>query len=55
VTRVFEGIAAGLPARGLAKWPTEYPPATHARALGAHLMYGLVAELVLQGLRQGGD
>lgn len=45
------GDELGLAAVGLAKWPTEYPASTHARALGAHLTYGLVTDLVRRGVR----
>jgi hypothetical protein len=37
-----------VPALGLSGPPWEYPPMVHARALGAHLVYGLAAE----GLRR---
>lgn len=35
-----------LPAFGLSKKPTEYPPSVHASALAAHAVYGLTTELV---------
>ena len=37
-----------VPALGLSGPPWEYPPLVHARALGAHLVYGLATE----GLRR---
>jgi hypothetical protein len=37
-----------VPALGLSGPPWEYPPMVHARALGAHLVYGLATE----GLRR---
>jgi uncharacterized protein DUF1440 len=39
-----------VPALGLAKPPTEYPVATHARALGAHLVYGTTLDLLRRGI-----
>jgi putative membrane protein len=33
-----------VPAFGLSRPPWEYPPSVHARALGAHLVYGLATE-----------
>ncbi len=42
-----------VPALGLSKRPTEYPPRVHAMALGAHLIYGLVTEFTRRGLRRG--
>lgn len=45
------GDELGLPAMGLAKWPTEYPASTHVYSLSSHLVYGLVTDLVRRGLR----
>jgi putative membrane protein len=33
-----------VPVFGLSRPPWEYPPSVHARALGAHLVYGLATE-----------
>jgi putative membrane protein len=41
-----------VPALGLSKAPTEYPASVHAQALAAHLVYGLVTDLVLRGMRR---
>jgi uncharacterized membrane protein YagU involved in acid resistance len=41
-----------VPALGLSKAPTEYPASVHAQAFAAHLVYGLVTDLVLRGLRR---
>lgn len=41
-----------VPALGLSEAPTEYPASVHAQALAAHLVYGLVTDLVLRGLRR---
>ncbi len=49
------GDELGLAAMGLAKWPTEYPASTHAYALGSHVVYGLVTDLVRRGLRGAED
>jgi putative membrane protein len=35
-----------VPAFGLSKKPTEYPPSVHASALAAHAVYGLTTDLV---------
>ncbi|HET7620219.1 MAG TPA: DUF1440 domain-containing protein [Vicinamibacterales bacterium] len=40
-----------VPAAGLAKGPTSYPPSTHAYALASHLVYGAATESVRRGLR----
>ena len=40
-----------VPAVGLAKRPSAYPPSTHAYALSSHLVYGLVTETVRRVLR----
>jgi hypothetical protein len=34
-----------VPALGLSKKPTEYPPSIHAYALASHLVYGLATEM----------
>ena len=36
----------GVPLAGLARRPTEYPPARHVAALAAHLVYGVTLEAV---------
>jgi len=41
----------GVPAVGLSKMPSEYPPSTHAYALSSHLAYGFVTETVRRVLR----
>jgi hypothetical protein len=41
-----------VPALGLSKSPTEYPPSTHAYALASHLVYGLTTELVRGAVRR---
>jgi len=40
-----------VPAVGLSKMPSEYPPSTHAYALSSHLAYGFVTETVRRVLR----
>ena len=40
-----------VPAIGLAKKPSAYPPSTHAYALSSHLVYGFVTESVRRVLR----
>lgn len=40
-----------VPALGLSKSPSEYPPSIHAYALASHLVFGLTAELVRRGVR----
>jgi putative membrane protein len=40
-----------VPAIGLSKKPSEYPPSTHAYALSSHLVYGFVTETVRRILR----
>ncbi len=44
-----EGI---VPALGLSKPPTEYPPSIHAYALASHLVYGLTTEMVRRAVRR---
>ena len=45
------GDEIAVPALGLAKPPTEYPPQMHADALAAHLMYGLTNDVLRRILR----
>ncbi len=45
------GDELGVPAAGLANWPTEYPASTHAYALCGHLVYGFVAEITRRLVR----
>ncbi len=40
-----------VPALGLAKPATQYPPSTHAYALSSHLVYGLTTDLVRRAVR----
>jgi hypothetical protein len=40
-----------VPAIGLSKKPSAYPPSTHAYALSSHLVYGFVTETVRRILR----
>jgi hypothetical protein len=40
-----------VPAIGLSKKPSAYPPSTHAYALSSHLAYGFVTEAVRRILR----
>jgi hypothetical protein len=40
-----------VPAVGLSKKPSAYPPSTHAYALSAHLVYGFATETVRRVLR----
>jgi putative membrane protein len=40
-----------VPALGLSKRPSAYPPSTHAYALSSHLVYGFVTEAVRRILR----
>ena len=44
-----EGI---VPAAGLSKSPTEYPPAIHLYAFASHLVFGLTAEVVRRAVRR---
>ncbi|HEV2856228.1 MAG TPA: DUF1440 domain-containing protein [Thermoanaerobaculia bacterium] len=41
-----------VPAFGLAGPPWEHPPMVHGRALAAHLVYGLTAEMVRRQVRR---
>ena len=45
------GDEVAVPALGLAKPPTEYPPEVHADALAGHLMYGLTTDVLRRVLR----
>ena len=45
------GDEVAVPALGLAKPPTEYPPEVHADALAAHFMYGLTTDVFRRVLR----
>ena len=40
-----------VPAVGLSKGPSAYPPSTHAYALSSHLVYGFATETVRRVLR----
>lgn len=40
-----------VPALKLSTPPTEHPPSTHARALVAHLVYGMTTDLVRRAVR----
>jgi hypothetical protein len=63
VAAVCEGTAFGtalwamadegiVPAVGLSKSPTKYPPSVHAVSLASHLVYGLTTELVRRAVRK---
>jgi putative membrane protein len=43
---------AAVPALGLSEATTAYPLSVHAEGLAAHLVYGLVAEVVRRGVRR---
>jgi putative membrane protein len=45
------GDEVAVPALGLAKPPTEYPPRVHADALATHFMYGLTTDVLRRVLR----
>ena len=45
------GDEVAVPALGLSKRPSEYPLASHAQALGAHLVYGTALDLLRRGIR----
>jgi putative membrane protein len=47
----FGADEVAVPAFGLSKFPTEYPPSTHASALATHLVYGLSTDLVRRAVR----
>jgi putative membrane protein len=52
-TALFIGAdEIAVPALGLSQSPTEYPLSVHARALSAHLVYGLTAEAVRKKVRR---
>jgi len=44
-----------VPALGLSKPPTEYPPSTHAYSIASHLVYGLTTEIVRREVRRALD
>jgi len=44
-----------VPALGLSKPPTEYPPSTHAYSIASHLIYGLTTEIVRREVRRALD
>ena len=44
-----------VPAFGLSKPPTEYPPSTHAYSIASHLVYGLTTEIVRREARRALD
>jgi len=44
-----------VPALGLSKPPTEYPPLTHAYSIASHLVYGLTTEIVRREVRRALD
>ena len=45
------GDEVAVPLLGLSAGPAAYPPAVHAEALGAHLVYGLTTSLTARMLR----
>lgn len=45
------GDEVAVPALGLSKLPSEYPPETHADAFAAHLMYGMTTDIMRRVLR----
>jgi uncharacterized membrane protein YagU involved in acid resistance len=44
-----EGV---VPASGLSKESSDYPPSIHAYAFASHLVYGLTTELVRRAVRR---
>jgi putative membrane protein len=44
-----------VPALGLSKPPTEYPPSTHVYSIASHLVYGLTTEIVRREVRRALD
>ena len=55
---MFGAAAAGLdefvvPAAGLSKPPTDFPPATHTYALASHVVFGGVTDAVRRLVRTG--
>ena len=46
---LFDDVA--VPAAGLSKPPTEFPPATHAYSLASHLLFGATTEGVRKSAR----
>lgn len=45
------GDEIAVPALGLGKGPTEYPPQVHADALASHFIYGITTDLMRRVLR----
>jgi putative membrane protein len=43
---------AVVPALGLSRKPTDYPPSIHVYSLASHLVYGLTTELVRRAVRR---
>ena len=43
---------AVVPALGLSRNPTDYPPSIHAYSIASHLVYGLTTELVRRAVRK---
>lgn len=41
-----------VPAAGLSKKPTDYPPSIHVYSFASHLVYGLTTELVRRAVRK---
>ena len=41
-----------VPAAGLSRKPTDYPPSIHAYSFASHLVYGLTTELVRRAIRR---
>lgn len=41
-----------VPAAGLSRKPTDYPPSIHAYAFASHLVYGLTTEIVRRAVRR---
>lgn len=48
------GDELGTPLLGVAQGPTAYPPALHAHALAAHVVYGLASSATTQALHRLG-
>ncbi|HSK64169.1 MAG TPA: DUF1440 domain-containing protein [Pyrinomonadaceae bacterium] len=41
-----------VPAAGLSRKPTDYPPSVHAYSFASHLVYGLTTEIVRRAVRK---
>ena len=41
-----------VPAAGLSRKPTDYPPSIHAYSFASHLVYGFTAEIVRRAIRR---